>query len=117
MTASRPGIGGPLPSPAAPESALMKFWSCSRKRTAAVILCRSASRTCAMIRTLSFMTSGRDIRFGGFLLFVAAALGGAGVVPSSAQRSEEHTSELQSLMRISYDVFCLEKKNETNRND
>src|SRR3546814_6530893 len=27
-------------------------------------------------------------------------------------RSEEHTSELQSLMRISYDVFCLKKKNE-----
>src|SRR3546814_10819618 len=26
------------------------------------------------------------------------------------ERSEEHTSELQSLMRISYDVFCLKKK-------
>src|SRR3546814_3115614 len=32
------------------------------------------------------------------------------------QRSEEHTSELQSLMRISYAVFCLKKKKyETNR--
>src|SRR3546814_6314198 len=30
-------------------------------------------------------------------------------------RSEEHTSELQSLMRISYAVFCLKKKNNTNR--
>src|SRR3546814_10287458 len=29
----------------------------------------------------------------------------------AAQRSEEHTSELQSLMRISYAVFCLKKKN------
>src|SRR3546814_6595437 len=29
---------------------------------------------------------------------------------SSATRSEEHTSELQSLMRISYAVFCLKKK-------
>src|SRR3546814_9388346 len=29
----------------------------------------------------------------------------------SATRSEEHTSELQSLMRISYAVFCLKKKN------
>src|SRR3546814_2794704 len=28
-------------------------------------------------------------------------------------RSEEHTSELQSLMRISYAVFCLKKKNST----
>src|SRR3546814_6197437 len=33
------------------------------------------------------------------------------------RRSEEHTSELQSLMRISYAVFCLKKKNKTtNRN-
>src|SRR3546814_7005226 len=32
-----------------------------------------------------------------------------------AQRSEEHTSELQSLMRISYAVFCLQKKTHTNR--
>src|SRR3546814_5548066 len=30
---------------------------------------------------------------------------------SSMTRSEEHTSELQSLMRISYAVFCLKKKN------
>src|SRR3546814_2578366 len=30
-----------------------------------------------------------------------------------APRSEEHTSELQSLMRISYAVFCLKKKNNT----
>src|SRR3546814_1394243 len=29
-------------------------------------------------------------------------------------RSEEHTSELQSLMRISYAVFCLKKKNQIN---
>src|SRR3546814_6595665 len=32
---------------------------------------------------------------------------------SAAIRSEEHTSELQSLMRISYAVFCLKKKNTT----
>src|SRR3546814_6980225 len=31
-------------------------------------------------------------------------------------RSEEHTSELQSLMRISYAVFCLKKKNKTQYN-
>src|SRR3546814_3078143 len=30
--------------------------------------------------------------------------------PKRRQRSEEHTSELQSLMRISYAVFCLKKK-------
>src|SRR3546814_1608545 len=32
-----------------------------------------------------------------------------------ADRSEEHTSELQSLMRISYAVFCLKKKNKKNK--
>src|SRR3546814_7015092 len=31
------------------------------------------------------------------------------------RRSEEHTSELQSLMRISYAVFCLKKKKHTNQ--
>src|SRR3546814_2372503 len=31
-------------------------------------------------------------------------------------RSEEHTSELQSLMRISYAVFCLKKKKQKNNN-
>src|SRR3546814_1529631 len=34
----------------------------------------------------------------------------------SPPRSEEHTSELQSLMRISYAVFCLKKKNKNSTN-
>src|SRR3546814_10422277 len=33
---------------------------------------------------------------------------------SQIERSEEHTSELQSLMRISYAVFCLKKKKQNN---
>src|SRR3546814_6537554 len=38
--------------------------------------------------------------------------GAAGIFDQgAAARSEEHTSELQSLMRISYAVFCLQKKN------
>src|SRR3546814_4911190 len=35
----------------------------------------------------------------------------------AVDRSEEHTSELQSLMRISYAVFCLNTKNTTDTND
>src|SRR3546814_3151192 len=35
--------------------------------------------------------------------------------PAMAGRSEEHTSELQSLMRISYAVFCLKKKKQTSQ--
>src|SRR3546814_8157091 len=37
----------------------------------------------------------------------------AGALRVVATRSEEHTSELQSLMRISYAVFCLKQKNNT----
>src|SRR3546814_4354449 len=40
--------------------------------------------------------------------FAVVVIGGLG-----SMRSEEHTSELQSLMRISYAVFCLKKKNNT----
>src|SRR3546814_9766122 len=36
--------------------------------------------------------------------------GWSGDLPAVFARSEEHTSELQSLMRISYAVFCLKKK-------
>src|SRR3546814_10469382 len=44
-----------------------------------------------------------------------------GLLPLALQltrrnRSEEHTSELQSLMRISYAVFCLKQKKQTNAN-
>src|SRR3546814_2029115 len=38
------------------------------------------------------------------------------IAPSGAGRSEEHTSELQSLMRISYAVFCLKKKTHITQN-
>src|SRR3546814_19699231 len=47
---------------------------------------------------------------------------GADEIPAATQlftphRSEEHTSELQSLMRISYAVFCLKKKQQTRTNN
>src|SRR3546814_2378825 len=42
---------------------------------------------------------------------------GARVQASRYSRSEEHTSELQSLMRISYAVFCLKKKNNTTKSN
>src|SRR3546814_7207520 len=35
--------------------------------------------------------------------------------PQKRYRSEEHTSEIQSLMRITYAVFCLKKKTQPNR--
>src|SRR3546814_3942508 len=45
---------------------------------------------------------------------VAHCLAVSGRPVNTRVRSEEHTSELQSLMRISYAVFCLKKKKPTN---
>src|SRR3546814_4777404 len=54
------------------------------------------------------------------LIIIGGAVAGALIIGNSGKelkalggglRSEEHTSELQSLMRISYAVFCLKKKN------
>src|SRR3546814_3552931 len=44
-----------------------------------------------------------------FLLFESPRVGFQGDFNVMGERSEEHTSELQSLMRISYAVFCLKK--------
>src|SRR3546814_4955669 len=65
-----------------------------------------------MVRISDARMSGTA--FGTIILHVSpeAALGGPlGLVRQGDRiRSEEHTSELQSLMRISYAVFCLKKK-------
>src|SRR3546814_6047885 len=45
----------------------------------------------------------------------AVAGDGGGAAQGGRGRSEEHTSELQSLMRISYAVFCLKKKKNNRR--
>src|SRR3546814_3889466 len=50
-----------------------------------------------------------DVRGNGLMDEAFAKRGGF----SRRRRSEEHTSELQSLMRISYAVFCLKKKKNT----
>src|SRR3546814_1319008 len=66
-----------------------------------------------MVGSIDAPTRSRLIR-----VFIATAAGDAptltdellGLGVHTAPRSEEHTSELQSLMRISYAVFCLKKK-------
>src|SRR3546814_10025694 len=68
-------------------------------RTAA----KQPSQKCRPTRRRQFDRVGRLLHNPG-LCFFAAAL----------SRSEEHTSELQSLMRISYAVFCLKKKKKNN---
>src|SRR3546814_5027741 len=48
------------------------------------------------------------------LIVHAVRMSAVGPSPLRSTRSEEHTSELQSLMRISYAVFCLKKKKTNN---
>src|SRR3546814_7912403 len=58
--------------------------------------------------------AGRDRAWSSVRLKISAVLGSGSTsetrVLCEKSRSEEHTSELQSLMRISYAVFCLKKK-------
>src|SRR3546814_9056967 len=67
-------------------------------REGAVRMSSDCSARCALNRKLSAMT----------VIFCGSTI--------LRSRSEEHTSELQSLMRISYAVFCLKKKNNKDRN-
>src|SRR3546814_7044109 len=71
-------------------------------------------------RALSFRKVAKFSASGAAIALVAAFVvlitnGLPSRLSAEAARSEEHTSELQSLMRISYAVFCLKKK-KNNRN-
>src|SRR3546814_3559099 len=57
-------------------------------------------------RNLPLQRGGEPPEIVGAVLFLVSEL-----ASFTTGRSEEHTSELQSLMRISYAVFCLKKKN------
>src|SRR3546814_2284791 len=74
---------------------------------------RARDRRVAVGEMESIRTAGRTVAGGG----VPHHLGIRAIEPHAVEsrqpdtpRSEEHTSELQSLMRISYAVFCLKKK-------
>src|SRR3546814_2418070 len=77
------------------------------RRLSAPALKRKCSRTCIL------NPAARTIRGSCPPGETAAALRTRLGPPVRRPRSEEHTSELQSLMRISYAVFCLKKKKQT----
>src|SRR3546814_4936300 len=62
----------------------------------------------AQKNTLALVRQVADFSVAGLIDQIGYHLGSA---QQQSERSEEHTSELQSLMRISYAVFCLKKKN------
>src|SRR3546814_10834536 len=82
---------------------------CSAAGLQKALAAYQAETVCATIgRKMAESPPGeRNVREIVDLAFDAFNEGGAGAL---ATRSEEHTSELQSLMRISYAVFCLKKK-------
>src|SRR3546814_1511840 len=95
-------------------------WPRMAGATRVVLPAPGGATTTALGRSVSAATmSGRtaSIESGGRCAAIAASIGagdreGDGF-GQRRLRSEEHTSELQSLMRISYAVFCLKKKNRT----
>src|SRR3546814_8484721 len=60
---------------------------------------------------MALIADGLDYHIPRGYLYFAMAFSGVVEALNIAARSEEHTSELQSLMRISYAVFCLKKNN------
>src|SRR3546814_10012910 len=76
------------------------------RRLLADPLARAALGVTTLVYLLLYLVTLGDLSFDS-----AVRPFDAWLVPT---RSEEHTSELQSLMRISYAVFCLKKKNKTN---
>src|SRR3546814_3145405 len=89
----------------------------------------SGSRQCrAVCATLSRLSRSK-VSHGGSRIMTASTHCAAKFAKKPAQttshtnlgksvgRSEEHTSELQSLMSISYAVFCLKKKKSTDKNN
>src|SRR3546814_3326436 len=67
-------------------------------------------------RALAAKYQGKDEAFDNALMQIQGRLSAEKIRAAADQaRSEEHTSELQSLMRISYAVFCLKKKTNNHR--
>src|SRR3546814_7920602 len=80
-----------------------------RGRTAAAH--REHRRGAAVPQRRIAVRVGEDKAFGQEAVAIDIAAGRIGLgIDVAIGRSEEHTSELQSLMRISYAVFCLKKK-------
>src|SRR3546814_4749379 len=99
------------------------FFSSRRRHTRCALV--TGVQTCALPISLGRIASGGELAR--FLLAIKVVLAsvnperslvfdevdsgvGGATAHAVGERSEEHTSELQSLMRISYAVFCLKKK-------
>src|SRR3546814_9683577 len=78
-----------------------------------VLTCESRRGVCGLCYGRNLAT-GKRVQKGEAVGVIAAQSIGEPGTQLTLRRSEEHTSELQSLMRISYAVFCLTKKTNPN---
>src|SRR3546814_9945866 len=92
------GVGGAPPrnAPSASKQRAPPRQACLRPVLLAVVVLRHCRYACGQYQP-RLLRGGEDVDVGRACVRIV-------------QRSEEHTSELQSLMRISYAVFCLKKK-------
>src|SRR3546814_3293706 len=92
------------------ESAFSTTWQPEKAPTGPVSIILSASDERAVVLRNGIEIGSTPIAIRGRISGLQA------FTLSSIDRSEEHTSELQSLMRISYAVFCLKKKTTSTTN-
>src|SRR3546814_4182308 len=79
---------------------------------------RLRSEVAGTVEEASLKSADLRIRVDGFAASTQTIVkGNHEIAATSNQRSEEHTSELQSLMRSSYAVLCLQTKNNTPHNN
>src|SRR3546814_4528117 len=71
----------------------------------------SPTAAAAFFKKYPPLSSAGKVRYAEALMATGDRAGAIAAARDAWTRSEEHTSELQSLMRISYAVFCLKKKN------
>src|SRR3546814_1168086 len=112
-----PGRGMPMPSTgfrAGTEAAAAGAESVAAPAGAAVAVCGAGATSCAL--TEPGANASNPARNSDFTIFISVSILPR-ILHCANIRSEEHTSELQSLMRISYAVFCLKKKNKHKKNN
>src|SRR3546814_5548974 len=98
-----------------PYTTLFRSARSFRTRAAHGSRCRAWRRSCQPLLDLLHRVAGDQDAVGAHQRHRVQALHVANFDVWQVARSEEHTSELQSLMRISYAVFCLKKKKETHK--
>src|SRR3546814_6205048 len=87
---------------------LLPYTTLFRSDTVAMTIARWSRM--GIEQRLAINVSRRQLDHASFFRGLRQAMHAAGAPARLLERSEEHTSELQSLMRISYAVFCLKKK-------